>query len=69
MDKGTLAQYIYNAAKKDMFNGKGRIIISDFRREMELPELSVKEIIEAFQQHYPQWKIEQRMNVILIHFG
>lgn len=70
MDEYALAELIYNQAKRDMFNGKGRIIISDFKKAIGQPNLTAEEIIKTFKKHYPNIPIEQRtQNVILINFG
>lgn len=74
MDKGTLAQLTYNQAMKDLFGGKGRIIINEFTQTIPLPEgekpITAQEIIDAFKEAYPQFPIEQRtQNIILIDFG
>lgn len=71
MDKNTLAELIYQRATHDVWNGVGRIIIGELNQDLketgEKP-LTAEEIIEAFQQTYPQYKIERRTeNVILIH--
>ena len=70
MDEYTLAELIYNHARKDFFNGKGRILLNEFKNEIGNPNLTAEQIIKTFQKHYPQFEIEQRTpNVIIINFG
>jgi hypothetical protein len=69
MDTNTLAVLVYQYAKRDVFNWKGRIIVSDFVKAINQPNLKAEDIINAFKAVYPQYQIEQRTeNVILISF-
>ena len=65
-DSAALARTVYLSAVADVFNGKGRIILCDFKREVKLPELTAEEIIAAWQKHYPEYPIDQRTNNTLI---
>ena len=69
MDTRTLSAIVYTLSRKDIFQGRGRIILSDFKKTIGEPNLTAQEVIDAFKTFYPQYKIEQRTeNVILIHF-
>jgi hypothetical protein len=66
-DPKIIAKTSYNCAAKDIFNGKGRILLNDFRKTIHEPDLTAEDLIEAWQQTYPKLPIEQRTpNVILI---
>ncbi len=68
MDKLTLAKTVERLAKRDCFDGVGRILVSDFQREMN-EAVSGEEIVSAWRDVNPCLEIEQRTrNVILIHF-
>lgn len=60
MDTNTLAVLIYQYAKRDVFNGKGRIIVSDFVKAINQPNLTPEQIVNVFKSVYPQFPIEQR---------
>ncbi len=68
MDKLTLAKTVERLAKCDCFDGVGRILVSDFQREVNHAILG-EEIVSAWRDVNPCLEIEQRTrNVILIHF-
>jgi hypothetical protein len=68
LDKLTLVKIIERTAKHDIFNGVGRIIVSDFQNELSEP-ITAEEILTVWQEFYPYSRIEQRTkNVILIYF-
>jgi hemoglobin-like flavoprotein len=68
MDKLALAKIVERQARKDCFDGVGRILLSDFKRGLETP-ITAQEIIEAWRELYPYFPIVQRTpNVILITF-
>jgi hypothetical protein len=69
-DTEALAKTVYTSALLDVFNGKGRIILSDFRRETKQPDLTAEQIIAAWQKTYPEYPIDQRTNnTLIIEFG
>lgn len=71
MDEKVLAEYIKRLAKREMFNGKGRIIIEEFQRDVkgEFGEVvSVQDLFNAWRKVYPTVPIEQKMNVLIIIF-
>jgi len=70
MDKRTLAAIVYTLSRKDIWRSRGRIILSDFKKTVDQPNLTAEEIINAFKTFYPQYPIDQRTeNVIIIYFG
>ena len=68
MDKSTLAKMMFTVAKKDMFMGKGRVIPGDFLRHLGNPKVTITNLILAWQETYPYFPIEQKMNVLIINF-
>lgn len=69
MDRNTLAQIAYNYAKQNQWNRKGRILVTEFRKDMNEPLLTYEEIVQALRESFPTLKIEQRdENMILIQF-
>lgn len=71
MAENTLGGLVYQFARRDVFQGKGRIIISDFKKTIGQPHLTPEQIIEAFKSLYPQYEVDSRpeSNVILFNFG
>jgi len=68
MDKLTLVKTVERLAKCDCFDGVGRILLSEFQREVFEP-ISGDEIVSAWRELNPCLGIEQRTrNVILIYF-
>lgn len=62
-----LAKLLREEAEKDVLNSKGRIIISEFKENFNLPALTADEIIQAWKKTWPDTPIEQRTpNVIVI---
>jgi len=69
MDNPTLAQLICQIARHDITWGKGRIIITEARQDLCEPDLTAEQIIAALKETYPQYKVEQRTdNILLIEF-
>ena len=71
MDNATLTRHMLTAAKRDMFNNKGRIIISDFLVELpEKIETDAIELLLIWRSIYPEHKITHpTQNVLLIELG
>lgn len=69
MDNSTLAKILERTAKEDLFDGVGRIILSDLNTC--LPECITSEnVLHAWREAFPQTPIEQRTkNTFLIFFS
>ena len=69
MDKETLVKLMEQTAKRDLFCRKGRIIINEFLKELEVnPKPTALDLIKAWNEVYPFFPIEQKMNVLIISF-
>jgi hypothetical protein len=60
------AKLLSNLAKKDTFNGVGRLHLAEI--QFELGSLSADQIIGIWQAVYPEQTIEQNGNVLLIYW-
>ena len=71
MDASTLASVAYTYASLDRGVGsKGRIILSEFRGEIDDQTVTAQQIIDAWQTKFPEYPIEQRTeNTLIIEFG
>ena len=70
MDEQTLVKYMFKEAKKDMFNGKGRIILQDFIGAFPSENKpTVVEMLQAWRKLEPEIPIDWRMNVLIINFA
>jgi hypothetical protein len=65
----TIAYQLYKLAQSDMFDGSGRIMLAEARNVLGDKSLSIKDILELWQKHYPAIHAEQRAgNIIKIYF-
>jgi len=56
-------------AKTDVFMGKGRVIPEELLKEYEgNPKPTINDLILAWKEAYPDFPIEQKMNVLIINF-
>lgn len=68
MDNWALAKILERIAKKDMFDGVGRILIPDLNDSLREP-VTAEQILAVWTEYYPCWRIEQRTkNIILVFF-
>ena len=69
MDKLAIAKMMLRTAKNDMFMGKGRVVPEEFLKEYsENPKPTIANLILAWKESYPDFPIEQKMNVLIITF-
>jgi len=70
MDDKTVVAYMMKTAKHDMMGGKGRIILSDFLKELPIePKPSPVEMLKAWRRVYPRITISMPIeNVLIIQF-
>lgn len=67
MDPETLVKYMMKIARKDLFNGKGRIVINDFHKELPSNENPTPiEMLQAWRKWHPDIPISWRMNTLII---
>jgi hypothetical protein len=62
------AKILYNMAQKDIFDGVGRIILPEARRELDNKALTCQDIATLWLKYYPIVEVEQKSNVLLIYF-
>ena len=61
-----VAQILINTARKDSFNGVGRIILSDARYIMDNKQLQIDELVQFLRVHFPALDIDARSNTAQI---
>lgn len=66
----TIAQTLLQLARNDDFNGVGRLMLAEVRRELQDPSLQLQDIIRLLNQYAPQMTIEPRpKNTVFIYFN
>ena len=66
----TYAQILVNMARQNIFNGVGRLTLSEARYELSDKSLQTKDIIQLCNQYFPTVTIEQRPgNMLLFYFN
>lgn len=70
MDEYTLVKYMERQAKKDIFNGKGRIILQDFNKRFPTEKKPTEiDMLQVWRKFHPDIPIDWRMNVLIINFA
>lgn len=59
LEGSNLAKILLDTAKRDMFNGVGRILVDDFNMVHDL-ELSALDIMKILQKYYPNLEMETK---------
>jgi hypothetical protein len=63
-----IAQILYTTAQRDIFDGVGRIILSDARYITDNKHLQIDELLNFWQRNYPIINAETRSNILLIYW-
>lgn len=71
MDESILVSYMLQSAKREVFNGKGRIFLPDFQEALPYESKpSIEEMLKSWRKVYPKIPITLATeNVILIDLG
>ena len=70
MDEQTLVKYMAKEAKRDMFNGKGRLVLPEFIKTFpEEKKPTVIDLLQVWRKFHPDIPIDWRMNVLIINFS
>ena len=65
----TITKQLIDLARKNDFNGVGRITLSEARYYLDDKTLRCEDIIRLIKQYYPKMDVEQRTgNVLLVYF-
>ncbi len=69
MDKETLKTTIINHAKRNYFNGRGRIDLKEFMETFNITLKDIKEALEDMNMKHRFYPPTEEPTLLLIYFG
>jgi hypothetical protein len=69
LDDSELVKIIEHTARRDSLDGQGRIVLCDFRIDINEPQLTAQHVLDVWRKFYPYFPIRQASpNVLIIAF-
>jgi hypothetical protein len=69
MDDSELVKIVERTARRDSLDGQGRIVLCDFRVEIQDPQLTAEHVLTVWRKFNPYLPIRQASpNVLIIAF-
>lgn len=69
LSRREMAIILDSIAHRDTFNGVGRVLLSEARDKLDCKNLSMKDMVDIYQNKYPTVEIERATgNVMLVYF-